>query len=319
MSSTRRGTSGRRARRRPGRSNAIGTKPAAATVPVHAAWPVALGHVDAERDRLHPRADVRDERTGPQSCVRTMFERREREESHPAGTLSVGGSRAHRPRRRALLEERAHAFVGVVDLRVVDHDRARERVRLALRRCLLARRTRACRARARPGSTRRIRAASASVSASSSAPGTTRLTSPQSNAVAASIMSPVNSISSARLRPIERDTGTIGVEQNRPMFTPGVANRASSDAIARSHAATSWQPAAVATPCTFAMTGCGISCSRFMSVDAGREQLVVERVRGSCRPSRRGRARPRTRARCLRSRRPAATESAAIASSASII
>jgi hypothetical protein len=27
------------------------------------------------------------------------------------------------------------------------------------------------------------------------------------------------------LRPIARDTGTIGVEQKRPIFTPGVANR----------------------------------------------------------------------------------------------
>ena len=72
----------------------------------------------------------------------------------------------------------------------------------------------------------------------------------------------MNNISSARLRPIVRATGTIGVEQNSPMLTPGVANRASSDAIARSHAATSWQPAAVATPCTLAMTGCGSSCTR---------------------------------------------------------
>ena len=49
------------------------------------------------------------------------------------------------------------------------------------------------------------------------------------------------------------------------MFTPGVAKRASSDATARSHAATSWQPAAVATPCTLAITGCGIVCSRVIS------------------------------------------------------
>ena len=41
------------------------------------------------------------------------------------------------------------------------------------------------------------------------------------------------------------------------MLTPGVANLASEDATARSHDATSWHPAAVAIPCTFAITGCG--------------------------------------------------------------
>jgi len=40
-----------------------------------------------------------------------------------------------------------------------------------------------------------------------------------------------------------RLTATIGVEQNSPILTPGVANRAPSAAIARSHVATSWQPA----------------------------------------------------------------------------
>jgi hypothetical protein len=55
-------------------------------------------------------------------------------------------------------------------------------------------------------------------------------------------------MSSARLRPIARESGTIGVEQNSPIFTPGVANRAVSAATARSHAATSWQPAALAMP-----------------------------------------------------------------------
>ena len=36
-------------------------------------------------------------------------------------------------------------------------------------------------------------------------------------------------------------------------------------ATARSHTATSWQPAAVATPPTLAITGCGIRCRRAMS------------------------------------------------------
>ncbi len=41
------------------------------------------------------------------------------------------------------------------------------------------------------------------------------------------------------------------------MSTPGVANLAAVEATARSQLATSWQPAAVATPCTQAITGCG--------------------------------------------------------------
>src|SRR5712692_6741834 len=63
----------------------------------------------------------------------------------------------------------------------------------------------------------------------------------------------------ARLRPTLRATPTAGVEQKTPMLTPGIANDALSDATARSHMETSWQPAAVAMPCTRAMTGCGIS------------------------------------------------------------
>ena len=80
---------------------------------------------------------------------------------------------------------------------------------------------------------------------------------PERRAVAASISSPVSSISIAALRPTARVSATIGVEQKRPILTPGVANRASSAATARSQVATSWQPAAVATPCTSAMTGFG--------------------------------------------------------------
>jgi len=87
--------------------------------------------------------------------------------------------------------------------------------------------------------------------------GTTRLTSPSARAAAASTSSPVSSISIAALRPTARVNATIGVEQKRPRLTPGVAKRASSAASARSQVATSWQPAAVATPCTSAMTGLG--------------------------------------------------------------
>ena len=61
----------------------------------------------------------------------------------------------------------------------------------------------------------------------------------------------------ARLRSRLRPTATPGVEQKKPQLTPGVANFAASEATARSHCATSWQPAAAAAPCTRAMTGCG--------------------------------------------------------------
>ena len=69
---------------------------------------------------------------------------------------------------------------------------------------------------------------------------------------------PVSSISRARLRPMLRLTATMGVEQKSPILTPGVAKRPSREAIARSQVATSWQPAAVAMPCTAAITGWGM-------------------------------------------------------------
>lgn len=58
---------------------------------------------------------------------------------------------------------------------------------------------------------------------------------------------------------------TAGVEQNRPTFTPGVAKMDFSVATAMSQLATSWQPAAVATPFTMAMTGTGMSCIRVIT------------------------------------------------------
>ena len=53
-----------------------------------------------------------------------------------------------------------------------------------------------------------------------------------------SIKSPVNNISIVFFRPRDLETATIGVEQNKPIFTPGVIKTASLDAIARSHVAT---------------------------------------------------------------------------------
>ncbi len=54
-----------------------------------------------------------------------------------------------------------------------------------------------------------------------------------------------------------RTSGTLGVAQNRPTSMPLTPKLAPSAATARSHCATSWQPAAVARPCTRAITGTG--------------------------------------------------------------
>jgi len=78
-----------------------------------------------------------------------------------------------------------------------------------------------------------------SISPSSASAGTVRLTRPSRHASAASTSSPVSSISIAALRPTARERATIGVEQKSPILTPGVANRAASEATARSQLATS--------------------------------------------------------------------------------
>jgi hypothetical protein len=75
------------------------------------------------------------------------------------------------------------------------------------------------------------------------------------SASSALMKSPVTSISKASLRGRLRLSATLGVLQNRPRLTPLTAKRASRAATARSHMATSWQPAAVAMPCTRAITG----------------------------------------------------------------
>ena len=99
--------------------------------------------------------------------------------------------------------------------------------------------------------------ASARVSAASASPGTTRLTRPSASARAASTKPPVVSISKAILRGTLRLSATIGVEQKSPILTPLTPKRVPSAAMAMSQEATSWQPAAVAMPCTSAITGCG--------------------------------------------------------------
>jgi len=59
-------------------------------------------------------------------------------------------------------------------------------------------------------------AARVSISASRRSGSTTRFTSPRACACAASMNSPVTSISNAALRATLRDSGTLGVEQNSP-------------------------------------------------------------------------------------------------------
>ncbi len=76
--------------------------------------------------------------------------------------------------------------------------------------------------------------ARARVSSSSLSGGTTRLTSPAAFACSAPMGSPVSSISMACLGGTARERGTIGVEQNSPISTPGVWNAASLEATTRS-------------------------------------------------------------------------------------
>ena len=96
------------------------------------------------------------------------------------------------------------------------------------------------------------------------------------------------SISNAILRVTLRVSATMGVEQNSPMFTPFTPNRASSLATARSQVATSWQPAAVASPCTCAINGCGRDWMRVISA-AQRSNRVLRPAAPLSGPARRSR------------------------------
>src|SRR5699024_9695389 len=90
---------------------------------------------------------------------------------------------------------------------------------------------------------------------SNSSSGTTCETNPCARASSALMASPVSNIRMAILRLTARLSATIRVEQNKPMRTPGVANRADVAATARSHVAASWHHAADAKLFTFAITG----------------------------------------------------------------
>ena len=131
------------------------------------------------------------------------------------------------PAGHPLFEEGADAFLRVGRQSVHRHDFLRIRVRLRLVEIDLG--VEGLLADAdHEGTGCATMAAMRRVAAGSSAAGTTWFTKPQSAAVRASTNSPVSSISIARLRPTARVRATIGVVQKRPIFTPGVAKRASS-------------------------------------------------------------------------------------------
>ena len=76
--------------------------------------------------------------------------------------------------------------------------------------------------------------------------------------------------------PTARLKATIGVEQNSPILTPGVANRASSEATTRSQVAASWQPAAVATPWNLRYDGLRYLLNGLHQLAADVEEVTVE-------------------------------------------
>ena len=123
-----------------------------------------------------------------------------------------------------------------------------------------------------------MRRPSSTASLTQRSAATTRLTSPKRLGLGAVTISPSSNISMASLRDTLRLSATIGVEQNSPILTPGVANRASRLATARSQLATSWQPAAVAIPFTAAMTGFGERTIVSIMLRAGRHGLGEERA-----------------------------------------
>ena len=133
----------------------------------------------------------------------------------------LGAALGPGPLRRAFVEERAHALLRVLGHRVHRHDAFGQVVRAVLVELdLRVERVLADpdRQRARP----RLPPRPAPRPLRRALPrATTRFTRPHSSGCGGVDRSPVSSISSARLRPIARDSGTIGVEQNSPILTPG--------------------------------------------------------------------------------------------------
>ena len=171
-------------------------------------------------------------------------------------TASVICRSPPRPSRLALLEEREHTFPHVVaprdrrgrdggglppELVAFGHGRVEQRAGSPVlrpgRRCRCARRARARRATAPPGSV-------------------TTFTSPSAYARSGSRRSPVSNISRATLsgsaRGVRKRPPQVGT---RPRFTSGSPNDASRAATTRSHASTISNPPPSAGPSTAAMSG----------------------------------------------------------------
>ena len=248
----------------------------------------------------------------------------ERERGLEPGCLSVRRRRTllAAPDGRALLQERGHALLGVGGERVVGHDDLAVLVGRGARSGRSGRRTPACRWRPCKRWTRDRQRPARRPPRRARRPGTTRLTSPQSSAVSASIGSPVSSISIARLRPTARDTGHHRRRAEQPDLDAGggEARALGGDRqVAGGH--------------QLAAGGGGdavhLGDHRLRQLvdrlhhHACRRRTARGRTRRRGRSSRTGRARPRTPARRPRSRSPGwqaradASRSAAISSSIS--
>ena len=229
--------------------------------PRHPPQPRRPDHLGERRHRLRPLQPAQGQQAAarmphapalaaarsrpPGSCRRTAAPSRRTTCTRAGATTSTGTANwradSSRPNRRPLLQERVDPLRRIPLPHVPDHDvrgvriRVRElHLRLPVKRRLAQRHHRPALRRDLPGQ-RPHRIVQRAF-------GTARFTIPNRTASSAETISPVSSISIAALRPTARVSATIGVEQNRPIFTPGVAKRALSAAIARSHVATNWHP-----------------------------------------------------------------------------
>ena len=168
--------------------------------------------------------------------------------SPTAGARRAAGSPA--PDRRALLEERRDALLGVVRDRVAAHHAAGVAVGLLQRQAEvlvhrpLADGQRLAARRRDPGGEPRPPRSPGARAGPPGSPGPRRAPRGRRSA-RRSAASPWRACAPRRGPP--RPSGVV---QKRPILTPGVAKWADSAATAMSQAATSWQPAAVAMPCT---------------------------------------------------------------------
>ena len=139
-----------------------------------------------------------------------------------AGTDESTTALSSRPAGRALFEERGHGLLArprPKAFMLMTSFGHRHTPSADLNQS--ARRRQSCQDRPRTRSPRQSVPPTRASLPSSLLLGTTRFTKPQSAAVDASTGLPVNSISSARLRPIARVNATIGVLQKEPDLHPG--------------------------------------------------------------------------------------------------